>query len=150
MQEYELADSKGHKKRSLPSSDLHTWRDVLAEVDDASKQYNEPDGVWGKVRKAFRKSGDRAVSISAWLVLLPASSEYFSILCGGLTLIIGVSIAVYMQWIWRLTNRAGCITIERPTRRRHQDPRRDTNNTFLCEPRAECRKDIERTSSKWR
>lgn len=94
MQEYELADSKGHKKRSLPSSDLHTWRDVLAEVDDASKQYNEPDGVWGKVRKAFRKSGDKAVSSSAWLVLLPASSEYFSILCGGLTLIIGVSIAV--------------------------------------------------------
>ncbi|OWY50325.1 hypothetical protein AALT_g7929 [Alternaria alternata] len=91
MQEYELADGKGRKRKSLLSSDLHTWGDVLAEVDDASKQYNEPNGVWGKIRKAFRKSGDKAVSGSAWLVLLPASSEYFSILCGGLTLIVGAA-----------------------------------------------------------
>jgi len=149
MQEYELADGKGRKRKSLLSSDLHTWGDVLAEVDDASKQYNEPNGVCGKIRRAFRKSGDKAVSGSAWLVLLPASSEYFSILCGGLTLIVGVSIAVYVQWIWRLTKRAGCITIERSTRRHHQNPHRDTNHTFLCESCAECCKDIERTSSKW-
>ncbi|KAG9188829.1 hypothetical protein G6011_07534 [Alternaria panax] len=91
MEEYETADGKSRKRSSVLSKNSHTWSDVLAEVDIASKQYNEPDGRWGKIRKAFRKSGDKAVSSSAWLALLPAQSDYFSVLCGGLTLIVGAA-----------------------------------------------------------
>jgi hypothetical protein len=97
MEDYETAAGKDRKTKSSLSNNLHTWNDVLAEVENASKQYNEPEGTWGKIRKAFRKSGDTAVSTSAWLALLPAQSEYFSVLCGGLTLIVGVSITMHMQ-----------------------------------------------------
>lgn len=94
MEEYERIANGDGKKKSMLSKDLHTWTEVLQEVEDSSSRYNEPDGVWGKIRKAFRKSAGKADIASAWLTLLPNQSEYFSILCGGLKLIIGVSIYI--------------------------------------------------------
>jgi len=93
MAEYEkVTGVDGKKKKPVLSKDLHTWSEVLQEVENASNQYDEPDGAWGKIRKAFRKSADKADIASAWLTLLPNQSEYFSVLCGGLKLIIGVSV----------------------------------------------------------
>ncbi|EDU42376.1 conserved hypothetical protein [Pyrenophora tritici-repentis Pt-1C-BFP] len=94
MEEYEKVisvDGKRKKRDSVLSKNLHTWEEVLKEVEGASDRYNEPDGIWGKIRKAFRKSADKADIASAWLALLPNQSEYFSILCGGLKLIIGAA-----------------------------------------------------------
>ncbi|CAA9963402.1 hypothetical protein PTMSG1_06770 [Pyrenophora teres f. maculata] len=94
MEEYEKVtsvDGKKKKKNSVLSKNLHTWEEVLKEVENASDRYNEPDGVWGKIRKAFRKSAEKADIASAWLTLLPDKSEYFSVLCGGLKLIIGAA-----------------------------------------------------------
>ncbi|RMZ67835.1 X-Pro dipeptidyl-peptidase [Pyrenophora seminiperda CCB06] len=91
MEDYEKVANRDGKKKSVLSKDLHTWSEVLQEVENASNQYNEPDGIWGKIRKAFRKSADKADIASAWLILLPNQSEYFSILCGGLKLIIGAA-----------------------------------------------------------
>jgi uncharacterized protein HemX len=45
MEEYERATGKDRKKKLILSKDVHTWSDVLKEVDNAFKQYNEPDGV---------------------------------------------------------------------------------------------------------
>jgi hypothetical protein len=99
MEEYQRATGKDRKKKSILSKDLHTWSDVLEEVDNALKQYNKPDGEWGRIRKAFRKSGNKAGPASAWLALLPTQLDYFSVLCGGLSLITGVSDEMQVHWI---------------------------------------------------
>ena len=90
MDEYEKATENKQKKVPGWSRNKHTWKEVLEEVDVASSQYNDPSGFWGKIRKVFRRGGDNAGPASAWLALLPTQSEYFSVLCGGLKLIIGV------------------------------------------------------------
>lgn len=96
MREYEEAIPKNRKGTSNLSRTSHTWADVLKEIDDATTLYNEPSGRWGKIRNGFRKFGDKAGLGSVWLTLLPSQSDYFSILCGGLTLIIGVSNVCYV------------------------------------------------------
>jgi hypothetical protein len=90
MDDYEKATEKKQKKGLRWSKNKHTWKEVLEEVDVASSQYNDPNGLWGKIRKVFRRGCDSAGPASAWLVLLPTQSEYFSVICGGLKLIIGV------------------------------------------------------------
>lgn len=92
MDEYsKTLEDKKKKGTEPPRRKSQNWEDVLHELEDASQQYNDPSGTWGKIRKAFRRSGDKAGPASAWLALMPTQSEYFSVLCGGLKLIIGVS-----------------------------------------------------------
>jgi hypothetical protein len=91
MDDYEKSTEKKQKKGSRWSKNKHTWKEVLEEVDVASSRYNDPKGLWGKIRKGFRRGCDSAGPASAWLGLLPTQSEYFSVICGGLKLIIGVS-----------------------------------------------------------
>ncbi len=77
-------------KASIDWSHVHTWEEVLEEVDRAAQSYNDTSNVWGKVRKAFRSVGGNQQVFVAWLELLPIQSEYCSIVCGGLKLIFGV------------------------------------------------------------
>ncbi|KAF2705208.1 hypothetical protein K504DRAFT_515057 [Pleomassaria siparia CBS 279.74] len=91
MKEYENAlDTKAKKKLVLGTS-LHTWEEVLTEVDTASTEYHDPSGRLGKIRKAFRSIGNKAGPASAWFGLLPSESEYLSIVCGGLKLMVGAA-----------------------------------------------------------
>ena len=53
-------------------------------------------GLRGFLHKGFRRVGDKSESFQAWLKLLPTQSQYLSVLCGGLTLLLGVpQFAVY-------------------------------------------------------
>ena len=67
----------------------HTWEDVLKEVEIARNEYK------GDGRKSIRKCALRnfhtaAPAIEAWLKLLPSTSIYGSIVCGGFTIILEV------------------------------------------------------------
>ena len=77
-------------KTKLDWNRAHTWEEVLEEVDKAAQSYNDNSTGWGKVRKAFRSVGNNEKVFAAWLNLLPAQSQYCSIICGGLKLIFGV------------------------------------------------------------
>lgn len=92
MTEYESkADAK--YKVGINIKDTHSIKDVVAAVEDAKLAYDEKGrkGFFAPLRKAFRTLGENESACQAWLELLPGASEYFSIICGGLKLILGVS-----------------------------------------------------------
>jgi hypothetical protein len=68
----------------------HTWDDVLNLVDGALASYQDTSGPCGKIKKMLRKLGSQTDMLMAWSNLLPSQSEYFSLLCGGLKIIITV------------------------------------------------------------
>lgn len=76
---------------NLDLDKVHTWDEVLEAVNEASQQYEEPKGHWGRIRKSLRKFGRDSRAFDAWAQTLPSQSQYFSIICGGLKLIFGVS-----------------------------------------------------------
>jgi len=90
LQKYQEQTSGTKFSQSLDLDKLHSWSEVLEAVNDASICYDHPKGHWGKIRKALRKFGRNSHAFDAWARLLPSQSQYFSILCGGLQLIIGV------------------------------------------------------------
>lgn len=92
MEEYEKSAEPKYKTNINPK-DTHTMKDVWAIVDAAVEKYKVEDvkGFWGKIRKAFRKLGENNEVVDGWLGLLPTESNYLSVLCGGLKLILGVS-----------------------------------------------------------
>ena len=90
METYEET-TKGSKYRTnILSEAPHTWEEILAEVSAASERYNDVSGFWGKIRKGLRSFGVNNQALDAWTGLLPTQSQYLSILCGGLKLIISV------------------------------------------------------------
>ena len=91
MDEYlrALGDRKDKTLQSYQNA--KSWEDVLANMDEISRQYNNPSGFSGKTRKLFRKLSGNANSMSEWLVLLPTQSQYGSLIFGGLSLVLGVS-----------------------------------------------------------
>jgi hypothetical protein len=92
MEEYESTTTGSKFKTEVTEKPVHTWDDVLAEVQRAEDTYYDASGMWGKIRKALRSFGKNSKAFQAWASLLPSGSEYFSVLCGGLTLIFGVGI----------------------------------------------------------
>ena len=66
----------------------HTWEEVIDEVNLIAGQYKDKSGFWAKIRRSLRKCGENSQAFAGWLELLPSDSEYFSIICGGLKLII--------------------------------------------------------------
>lgn len=71
----------------------YTWDDVLSAQESFSQEReNETSrGVKGFAYKHLRRFGDNSETFQAWLNLLPTDSHYLSVLCGGLTLVLGVS-----------------------------------------------------------
>jgi hypothetical protein len=78
-----------------------TWEDVVGMVEWAKDNYENPDGKWGSMRKCFRKlskrAGTSAPLLDGWMGLLPSQSEYASVICGGIKLIIGVCCACKLK-----------------------------------------------------
>ena len=70
----------------------HTWRDVMAEVETARRKYKGEDkkGIKKKIGNGWKNFISAAPAIEAWLELLPNNTLYGSVLCGGLTIILGV------------------------------------------------------------
>jgi hypothetical protein len=85
---------KPEHKTKVDISQTHTWKEVLQAVDDAKQSYDDPEGRLGWLRGRLRKIGDKAGSaaplLDGWLGLLPSGSEYGSVICGGIKLIVGV------------------------------------------------------------
>ena len=71
----------------------YSWEDVMSaqETFFQERQSVTSEGVRGSVNKHLRKFGDNSETFQSWLKLLPTDSHYLSVLCGGLTLILGVS-----------------------------------------------------------
>ena len=90
MEGYEETTKGSKYKTNVLSGAPHTWEEVLAEVNAASERYNDVSGFWGKIRKGLRSFGSNNQTLDAWTGLLPTQSQYLSVLCGGLKLIISV------------------------------------------------------------
>ena len=88
--EASAAAADPNHKTNIDWNHIHTWEEVLEEVEKAAQSYNDNSKVWGKVRKAFRSIGSNQKIFAAWLEFLPSQSQYCSIVCGGLKLILGV------------------------------------------------------------
>ena len=96
MKTYEDTTKNSKYQTHITSDKIHTWEEVLIEVNAASERYNEVSGFWGKIRKGLRKFGDNNRVFDAWVGLLPSQSQYLSILCGGLKLIFSVRATVVL------------------------------------------------------
>ena len=70
----------------------HTWDEVLSIQQRFSQQRESQvtKGFKGFLRTPLRRFCDNSDSFKAWLQLLPTQSNYLSVLCGGLTLVLGV------------------------------------------------------------
>lgn len=101
-------------KTDVTSNSVHTWEEVLEEINRASESYNNVPGLWGKIRRGFRRFGKNNKAFTAWSTLLPSQLAYFSILCGGLKLIIRVCAKLLV--IQELANTLrGCSAYARPS-----------------------------------
>ena len=71
----------------------YTWSDVLSAQESfcQGREIETSRGVRGLVYKQLRKFGDNSETFRSWLKLLPTESHYLSVLCGGLTLILGAA-----------------------------------------------------------
>ena len=90
LQEYEKI-SRSKYRTSINVEEPHSWEQVLAQVDDAARAYNDKSSLWSKVRRGMKKFGEDHRAFDAWLGLLPTQSEYCSIICGGLKLVINAA-----------------------------------------------------------
>ena len=91
--ERSLNEANPNRKSEIDWQHTHTWEEVLKEVEEAATAFDDTSSTWGKVRKAFRSMGSNHKVFKAWLEFLPTQSEYCSIVCGGLKLILGVSLS---------------------------------------------------------
>lgn len=91
MKEYE-STVKSKYKTGVDVDDMHSVDQLWKLIDTAIEDYTSQSGeaIWGKIRIGFRKLGDGSEAIQGWLGLLPTESEYLSVVCGGLKLILKV------------------------------------------------------------
>ncbi|MCJ1401380.1 hypothetical protein MMC11_004592 [Xylographa trunciseda] len=88
VEEYQTI-SPANIKIVIDFEKTHTMTEVWQIIDAAEQKYKlEDNSFWGRLRRAFRKLGDHNKAIGGWLGLLPEQSQYLSILCGGLKLIL--------------------------------------------------------------
>ena len=88
-------------KTGIDLSATHTWDEVLKKVDFARSTYRGAGGEnnVSSIRNGFKNFYIAAPAIELWLKLLPSTSIYGSILCGGITVILEVcftSLGMYM------------------------------------------------------
>lgn len=69
---------------------VHSWDEVAQAANLAEEKYwKDAKGPKGSIRRFFRMTGDNTHVINPWVNLLP-NDQYFSVLCGGLKLVLGV------------------------------------------------------------
>lgn len=94
MKEYEKS-AKEWYKTGVEVNEMHgveqLWQIIDKAIDDCTSK--DKDEVWGKIRIGFRKLGDGSEAIQWWLGLLPTESQYLSIVCGGLKLLVTLKVS---------------------------------------------------------
>ncbi|KAG9228840.1 hypothetical protein BJ875DRAFT_500410 [Amylocarpus encephaloides] len=76
LESYEKTTAGSKFKTDVTSKSVHTWEEVLEEINKASKIYINTPGLWGKIRRAFRRFGQHNQAFTGWIGLLPSDSEY--------------------------------------------------------------------------
>ncbi len=81
-------------KSQIDLRTTHTWSEVMKQADEARKKYTGvgQEGIIKKINHGLRTFQTAAPAIEAWLKLLPSTSIYGSIVCGGLTIILEVCV----------------------------------------------------------
>lgn len=89
---HEYSRTLGAKSTSqINLNEKHTMEEVLQLIDSEASKYREKEkGFGGKLRKLFRKLGEHNKTATAWIGVVPAQSNYMSIVCSGLKFIIEV------------------------------------------------------------
>ncbi|KAL8811796.1 MAG: hypothetical protein Q9223_007454, partial [Gallowayella weberi] len=88
---------RGVKPKYESSIDLvasHNWDEVIKCANEARSKYVGVDrkGIMKKIDNRLKTFQTAAPAIEAWLKLLPSTSTYGSVVCGGLTLILEAAI----------------------------------------------------------
>lgn len=74
------------------SSAIHTWKEVhTVAAGLSSDRYESKASRTQLLQKIGKVATDSSTMLSAWAEILPSQNEYFSVICGGLKLIFGVS-----------------------------------------------------------
>lgn len=70
----------------------HTWKEVMDYANEARKDYTgeRKKGITKKIDHRLKSFQTAAPAIELWLKLLPSTSVYGSVVCGGLTIILEV------------------------------------------------------------
>jgi len=72
----------------------HTWDQVMGYADEARRKYTGVGrkGIMKRIDHGLKTFQTAAPAIQAWLKLLPSTTWYGSILCGGLIIVLEVCI----------------------------------------------------------
>ncbi|KAH8704255.1 hypothetical protein BGW36DRAFT_444961 [Talaromyces proteolyticus] len=89
LQSFENALPDKYKTR-FKLQDKHSWSEVIEEASIAEMKYKKKssESPFGKVRGFFRSLQKRSAIIENWLDLLPTQSQYGSLICGGIKMIL--------------------------------------------------------------
>lgn len=76
-----------------------SWTDVIAQAERSQRQYEGAvkSGFLGNLRGRFRSFKSCAAPVEAWLKLLPSQSWQGSLICGGMLIVLKVSMSPYYQ-----------------------------------------------------
>lgn len=98
LQEYEK-DADPKYKTGIDLRAVHTWEEVIKQVETACDEYKGvgKEGIMTSIRCGLRNFHTAAPAIEAWLKLLPSTSIYGSVVCGGLTIILGACLTFWKK-----------------------------------------------------
>ena len=79
-------------KTGIDLKSIHTWDEVLKQVEVAREKYKGigKSRIVTTLRSGLRNFQTAAPAMELWLKLLPSTSIYGSILCGGFTILLEV------------------------------------------------------------
>ena len=85
-------DADPRYKTGIDLQSTHSWEEVLEQVEKACTDYKGvgKKSILTSIRCGLRNFHTAAPAIEAWLKLLPSTTIYGSIFCGGLTIVLEV------------------------------------------------------------
>lgn len=98
LQEYEK-EAEPKYQTGIDLNAIHTWDEVIEQVKTACDEYKGigKEGIMTSIHCGLRNFHGAAPAIEAWLKLLPSTSIYGSVVCGGLTIILKVCSALWKE-----------------------------------------------------
>ncbi|KAJ4354144.1 uncharacterized protein N0V89_005877 [Didymosphaeria variabile] len=105
IQQYESVLFTQARSAKINIRGAHSWDEVIRAAKDTEAAYIEEakKGAKGAVRGYLRQFGDYSATATPWIGLLP-NDKYFSVLCGGLKIVLGVG-AVWFEITARRSER---------------------------------------------
>ncbi|KAI4169205.1 MAG: hypothetical protein LQ343_005867 [Gyalolechia ehrenbergii] len=81
-------------KSQIDLRETHSWDEVMQYANEARDKYTGVDkkGIAKKINNRLRTFQTAAPGIQAWLKLLPSTSTYGSVVCGGFTIILEAAV----------------------------------------------------------